>query len=154
VLDRPPEDGPSPFEVRPVATLDEHRAAIEVAIEGFGFGHDDADDERRRAPEVFATERDGAFGTRLLAWDGDRPVATGQLEHAALGSYFGGVATLPSDRGRGAMGAIVGAAWEVAVRRGAPAVVAYGGAMSAGGMRRLGFRSVARVVHLVDRLGA
>jgi hypothetical protein len=69
-----------------------------------------------------------------------------------LGLYLGGGATIPSDRRRGAMSALVARAWEEAVDRGTPALVTLGGAMAAAGLQRLGFRAVGRVWHLVDRI--
>jgi hypothetical protein len=50
------------------------------------------------------------------------------------------------------MGALVARAWEQAVERGTPALVTLGGAMSAAGLQRMGFRAVGRVWHLVDRI--
>jgi hypothetical protein len=83
---------------------------------------------------------------------GDRPVAAGRVWFSPFGLYLGGGATLPSEHRRGAMGALVARAWEEAVDRGTPALVTLGGAMSAAGLQRIGFRAVGQAWHLVDRI--
>jgi hypothetical protein len=151
VVDAPPARRPSPFRVVRVSTPQELAAAIEIANAGFGHPPEDAEDERRRADATFAREREGGHTVRLLALDGDEPVATGQAWIGPGGLYLGGGATLPAHRRRGAMSALVAAAWVAAVERGAPALVSYGNPMSAPMLEGLGFRAVGRVRHLVDR---
>jgi hypothetical protein len=151
VLTEPPDVRPSPFEVRLVTSYQDHVAAIEVANQGFAFPSVDALDERRRARASFESEQAGGHSVRLLALDGGRPVAVGRAWFAPLGLYLGGGATIRSERRRGAMSALVARAWEEAVDRGTPALVTLGGAMSAAGLQRIGFRAVGRVWHLVDR---
>ena len=151
VLTHEPAVEPSNFEVRPVRTFEDHLAAIEVANEGFGFPPGDADDEIRRARDTFEVERDGDHTARLLVVDGERPVATGRAWFAPQGVYLGGGATIPSHRRRGAMSSLVGAAWAEAVRRGTPALVTTGGDMSTSPLRTLGFQTVGRLDHLIDR---
>lgn len=153
ILTEPPRVEPSPFDVRPVATYEDHLAAIEVANEGFDLPGEDVLDERRRARDMFESERTGAHSVRLVALDGDRPVATGRAWFSAFGLYLGGGATIPSDRRRGAMSALIASAWEEAVRRGTPALVTLGGTMAAPILERIGFRPVGRVRHLIDRIG-
>lgn len=150
VLTEPPRVTPSPFDVRIVSTYEEHLAAIEVGNQAFGFPDADALDERRRARATFEAERAGGHCVRLVAFDGDRPVATGRGWFSRFGLYLGGGATLPSDRSRGAMSTLIGAAWEKSVRRGTPALVTHGGRMAAPALKRIGFRSVGRVRHLMD----
>jgi predicted GNAT family acetyltransferase len=79
-------------------------------------------------------------------------LAAGRVWFSDLGLYLGGGATVPSERRRGAMTALVARVWEVAVDRGTPTLVTLGGAMSAAGLQRMGFRAVGRVRHLVDRI--
>jgi hypothetical protein len=152
VLTEPPQAQAAPFEVQLVTSYADHVAAIEVANQGFAFPSEDAVDERRRASASFQSERAGGHSVRLLAVDGDRPVAAGRAWFSPLGLYLGGGATLPSDRRRGAMGALVARAWEEAVDRGTPTLVTLGGAMAGAGLQRIGFRPVGRVWHLVDRI--
>ncbi len=152
VLTAPPHIPASPFEVRLVTSYEDHVAAIEVANQGFAFPSEDALDERRRAPASFQSERAGGHSVRLLALDRGRPVAAGRAWFSPLGLFLGGGATVPSERRRGAMSALVARAWEEAVDRGTPTLVTLGGAMAAAGLQRIGFRAVGRVWHLVDRL--
>jgi len=151
VLTEPPRVAPSPFDVRIVSTYEEHLAAIEVGSQAFEFPDADALDERRRARATFESERAGGHCVRLVALDGDRPVATGRGWISQFGIYLGGGATLPSDRARGAMSTLIGVAWEESVRRGTPALVTHGGRMAAPALERIGFRSVGLVRHLIDR---
>jgi hypothetical protein len=152
VMTEAPKARSTTFEARRVSTLQEHLSAIDVANEGFAFPEEDAADERRRAPDTFEAERAGGHTIRLLVLDGDRPVATGQGWLSPSGIYLGGGATIPSHRRRGGLSDLVAAAWTEAVRRGTPALVTFGGAMSRSPLERLGFRSVGRVHHLIDRL--
>jgi hypothetical protein len=151
VLTEPPQAPSSPFEVRPVTSYADHLAAIEVANQGFAFPSEDALDERRRAHASFQSERAGGHSVRLLAVDGGQPVAAGRAWFSPLGLYLGGGATIPSERRRGAMSAVVARAWEEAVDRGTPTLVTLGGAMAAAGLQRIGFRPVGRVWHRIDR---
>lgn len=152
VLTDEPSAGRSAFDVRLVTSFDDHLAAIEVGNEGFGFPREDADDERARARATFEAERDGDHTVRFLAFDDGRPVAVGRAWFAPRGVYLGGVATIPSHRRRGAMASVIAAAWSEGVRRGTPALVAFGGEMSTSPLRRLGFEVVGRVHFLIDRL--
>jgi hypothetical protein len=151
ILTEPPAAAPPPFEVKRAASYAEHRAAIEVSVEGFAFQDMDADDDRRRARDTFRSERTGGHTFRLLALDGHRPVATLQAWRAPVGLYIGGATTLPSERARGAMSALLVTAWKEAVREGTPALVAFGGHMSTRLMERLGFTAHGHTQHLIDR---
>lgn len=153
LLEEPPRRGSATgLEVRPVATLEELRASIEITVAAFDWPVEDAEDERARAEETFRAERTGGGSTRLLAFDAGGPVATGRAWFSSLGLYLGGGATLPTERGRGAMTSLLGAAWDAAVTRGTPALVTHGGEMSSPILLKLGFRRVGRVTHLVDRI--
>jgi GNAT superfamily N-acetyltransferase len=151
-LTEPPQVQAAPFEVRLVTSYADHLAAIEVANQGFAFPGEDALDERRRARASFQSERAGGHSVRLLVVDRGRPVAAGRAWFSLVGLYLGGGATIPSDRRRGAMSALVARAWEEAADRGTPTLVTLGGAMATAGLQRIGFRAVGRVWHLVDRI--
>jgi GNAT superfamily N-acetyltransferase len=151
LLTREPAVRASAFEVRLVGSFDEHLASILVGNEGFGFSPHDAEDEVRRARETFEAERDDPHVCRLLAYRDDRPVAVTRAWFAPQGVYIGGVATIPSHRGRGAMSSLIGAAWLEAAARRTPALVAHTGEMSTSPLMRLGFRNVGRSDHLIDR---
>lgn len=124
------------------------RASL-VDVEGRRFGDPDGPGgPAGRARPVPARKGPVPPGAGL---DEGRPIATGRAWFSPFGVYLGGGATLPSDRGRGAMTALLWGSWEEAVRRGTPALVTHGGAMSSAILRRLGFRKVGEVVHLIDR---
>jgi GNAT superfamily N-acetyltransferase len=151
VLTEPPSREPTSFGIIRVKTLEEHRSAIEVANEGFGFDDRDAADERERAEETFDAERLGGQSVRLLALEAGEPVATIRGWYAPAGLYLGGAATVPARRGRGAMSALLGATWDEAIRVGTPALVAHTGAMSTALFERAGFRAFGVIHHLIDR---
>jgi hypothetical protein len=154
LLERPPLRGLAPdLEARRVASLEDLRASIEVSEAAFGWSLEDAEDERSRADATFLAERGGSHATRILVADGARAIATGEAWFSRHGAYLGGLATLAAERGRGAMTSIVGVAWDEAVARGTPALVAHGGELSSPILRGLGFRRVGLVRHLVDRIG-
>jgi hypothetical protein len=152
LLKEQPHVGPSLFDVRLVSTFEEHIAAVEVGIGGFDFPEADAEEERRRASSTFETEQASEHTVRLVAFDGDRPVATGRAWFSPFGLYLGGGATLPPDRARGAMSSLVARAWDEAVRRDTPALVTHGGRMAASALQKLGFHPHGRARHLVDRI--
>ena len=151
ILTDPPAARPSPFEVRPVRTFEDHVASIEVANEAFSHSAHDAEDELRRARETFEAEQASDHVARLLALDDGRPVATGRAWFAPHGVYLGGGATIPSHRERGAMGSLIAAGWTEAERLGTPALVTSGGEMSTPPLLSLGFRTVGRIDRLIDR---
>lgn len=152
LLREQPDVGSSSFDVRLVSTYEEHVAAVEVGIRGFDFPEADAEDELRRARSTFDTEQAGEHTMRLVAFDGDRPVATGRAWFSPFGLYLGGGTTLPPDRSRGAMSSLVARAWDEAVRRDTPVLVTHGGRMAASALHKLGFEPHGRARHLVDRI--
>ncbi len=151
VLDEPPRVRPSAFEVIVTETFEEHLASIEISAQGFGYSQHDAEDERRRARETFESERAGGDTARMIAYDGGRPVATGRAWFSPFGLYLGGGATLPGDRSRGAMSALIASAWGQAALRGTPALVMHAGPMAAPALQRLGARNLGTIRHLIDR---
>jgi hypothetical protein len=152
VLTHPPAlPSTSALDVREVGSLEDLRAWIDVSAEAFGWPEEDVQDERARAEATFAAEREDAATSRFLAFDKGRPVAAGRTSFSPWGLHLGGGATLPSDRRRGAMTALLATAWGDAMRRGTPALVAHGGAMSTPVLVRLGFERIGEIVHLIDR---
>ncbi len=140
------------FEVREVRSPQDLHAWIDVSAQGFGWSEEDLQDERARVPQTWRAGQGNPAVSRLLSFDDGRPIAAGRAELAPEGLFLGGGATLPSDRRRGAMTALLAAAWDEAVRRGTPALVTYGGAMSAPILSSLGFEKIGEMVHLIDRL--
>lgn len=152
LLTRAPAREPADFDVREVASPTDLATWIDVSAAAFGWPEEDTADERARAEATYAAERSDPATSRLLAFDGDRPVAVGRAWRSAWGLYLGGGATLPSDRRRGAMTALLVAAWDEAARLGTPALVAHGSALSTPVLAGLGFERVGGTVHLIDRL--
>jgi hypothetical protein len=152
VLTHPPRRGPAPgFEVRTVQTRADLLTAIGVTARAFAWPAHDEDDERTRVSATLDAARAG-HASRLLAFDAGRAIATGQAWASPWGLFLGGGATLPTDRGRGAMTSLLGAAWEEAVRRGTPALATHGGELSSPILSGLGFEKVGEVTHFIDVL--
>lgn len=140
----------STVEVREVVTLEDHTASVNVGITAFAMPDADAHDERDRVAMTFDAERQSGATARFLALSDGEPVGTGRAWMSDRGLYLGGGATIPEARGRGAMTAIVRAAWDLAMQRGTPALVTFGGSESAPILVRRGFRSIGRMDHLID----
>ena len=152
VLTRPPARGPGAFEVREVRSLQDLQAWIDVSAQAFGWPEEDARDERARAQDTWRAERGDPAARACSPSTTAGPSPSGGRRSRRTGLFLGGGATLPSDRRRGAMTALLAAAWDDAVRRGTPALVTYGGAMSAPILAGLGFEKIGEMVHLIDRL--
>ena len=138
---------PSGVTARPVASVEELRAAREVQRAAF------SDPEPvDKAQVVRDFEREGVDGATYVAFvDGDLVAAAFAAEtpHGTL--LFGG-ATLPTARRRGAYRALVAARAKDAATRGAPVLVTHAGRMSRPILERLGFEPVARIDRLIDVL--
>ena len=132
-------------DVRRIATLEEHRAGLEIVLTASDWEPGTAADERARAAETFE-RRTRRGGHQWLAWVDGEPVAFGLAEPTPAGLYLAGGATLPQARGRGCYRALVRARWDEAVRLGTPglAVQAQHGT-SAPILSKLGFTQVASV---------
>jgi GNAT superfamily N-acetyltransferase len=132
-------------DVRRIATLEEHRAGLEIVLTAAGWDPRAAADERARAAETFE-RRTRRGGHQWLAWVDGQPVAFALAEPTPAGLYLAGGATLPQARGRGCYRALVRARWDEAVRLGTPglAVQAQHGT-SAPILSRLGFTQVASI---------
>jgi GNAT superfamily N-acetyltransferase len=151
LLTEPPRSRPTAFRVVQVSTPEELQAAIDVGRGALEQPAAVAAGDPERARRLLHDERTGGHTARLLAFEGDLPISTGQAWVGPVGLYLGGGATIASHRRRGAMSSLLSTAWEMAVRRGTPALVAYGNAMSAPALEGLGFRDVGHVRHLIDR---
>jgi hypothetical protein len=144
VLTREPPGVPG-VDVRPVHTLDEHRAGLEIMLAAADWTDDAEADERARAQETHAgLVRRGVL--QWLAWDAGEPVAFARADRTSAGLFLSGGATVPQARGRGCYRALVHARWQAAGRLGLPglAVQAQYGS-SAPILRALGFVEVATV---------
>jgi len=137
--------GAEGVDVRPVETLGEHVAGLEIMLASDEWSDTAAEAERARAEETFE-RRKLRGGLQWLAWIDSSPVGWAAAEKSDLGLFLAGGATLPSARGRGCYRALVRARWDDAVRRGTPALAVqsqYGSSFPI--LRRLGFSEVATV---------
>jgi len=144
-LAAPPPPGPPEVVARPVRSLEEYRAGVEIELEAFAL--DAALHEEIRAAAARRYEQEHAAGQapRFLAFlDGD-PVATATAITAERGLFLIGGATRADARGRGAYRALVRARWDFAVERGTPGLVVTAGRHSRPILERLGFETVARL---------
>lgn len=130
---------------RPVASVDELRAAREV--QGAAFG-----DPRPVDPEQAARDYllEGVDGSTFVAFVDGELVAAGYAAYTPWGLILFGGATLPSARGCGAYRALVAARAAEGAKRGTPALVTHAGRMSRPILERLGFVPVARIDRLLD----
>jgi len=149
VLDREPPRGPEHLEVRRIASVDDYRVSMRIALE-------DVDPETWAATEAGmeeawaeASRDDRMYGFLAIA-DGE-PVAFAQMVWLTCGlPYLGGATTLRAARGRGAFRALVRARWDDAVRMGNPTLVVQAGHLSAPILKSLGFRTTGTVHVLRD----
>jgi GNAT superfamily N-acetyltransferase len=147
----PPPAASENVDVRPVETLAEHLAAIEVMWEAFGTPEERRERERPHLAGSFeAAQAAGALRT-FLAWLDGQPVGVGRSVYSGRGVFLIAGAVAPAARGRGVYRALVRARWDDAVDRGTPALVTE--AMpdtSLPILLRLGFQEVCLLRRLED----
>jgi GNAT superfamily N-acetyltransferase len=136
---------------RPVASIDELRAATEIDLVAF-----EASDSRREAALANVADewenREGVHSRTFLAFVGGEPVGAGRSAYVPGAPLLVGGSVLPAARGRGAYRALVRARWDDAVERGTPFLLVHAGKMSGPILRRLGFQPLLTSRVLVDRL--
>ena len=137
------------IEVRPVANLDEHVAAVEAQYEAFS-----TPSERRRdaaaLADQFERERQADAVVLFAAWLDGRIVGCGRAICTPRGVLLVGGSTVPSARGHGVYRALTRARWDLAAARGTPALAVQAGSQSAPILRRLGFEKVCQFRRLQD----
>lgn len=148
VLTEPPPRGPPGIEVEQVETVDGYLAAVAIMHAAFEVPEAVRAVERGDAEAELATPRSALYLARLEG----KPIAAARASFADAGVVLNAGATLPHARGRGAYRSLVAARWDDAVRAGTPALITQAGAMSRPILRRLGFREVAEIRILLDRL--
>jgi hypothetical protein len=150
VLDHEPPPGAVDVHVRRIASLEDYRASMRIALE-------DAPEETWRATEAKmdaawaeASADDRMYGF-LAVLDG-QPIAFAQLVWLTNGlAYLGGATTLRAARGKGAFRSLVRARWDEVVRLGSPVLLVQAGGMSAPILEGLGFRTTGRITIVRDR---
>ncbi|HEX5261329.1 MAG TPA: GNAT family N-acetyltransferase [Gaiellales bacterium] len=141
-----PAPAPEVVEVRRVESREEFETGLRIAYTAFG-GTIDAD-----VGEQYRAWRGDRSQARYLALVEGRPVGSASATFTPHGAVLNAGATLPDARGLGAYRALVRARWDDAAARGTPALITQAGRMSLPILERLGFREVARITVLVDRL--
>jgi len=154
VLDHRPAPGPSHVEVRRVASLEDYRASVRIAMDAFGMSDEDLEEVLDRAEADWSALAASVTVRQYLAFLDGEPVATGRATSTEAGVLLNGGSTLERARGRGAYRALVGARWEDAVAEGRPVLVTQAGAMSRPILAGLGFREVCDIRILLDRSDA
>jgi GNAT superfamily N-acetyltransferase len=139
-------------EIRPVETLDDYLAALEIDWQVWQTPEAERVErrvlERERFEAMFASGVVHHFSAFV---DGER-VGFGRAIHMDDAVALFGGSVLPAARGKGVYRALVRARWDHAVARGTPVLVVQAGAMSRPVLTGLGFESHAEIRLMVDRL--
>jgi GNAT superfamily N-acetyltransferase len=146
-----PPDASEDVDVRPVETLAEHLAAIEVMWEAFGTPDERRERERPHLAASFEAARAAGALRTFVAWLEGRPVGFGRSIYSDRGVFLIAGSVAPAARGRGVYRALVRARWDDAVEQGTPALVTE--AMpdtSLPILLRLGFQEVCLLRRLED----
>ena len=133
-----------------VREWEEFAAVSEVTRVVFGFPEVPEQELRRRYTEYLA---DLDLGTTLFAAIDDRIVAGAHAAFGTAGINLFGASVAPEARGQGVYRSLVLARWDLAVRRGTPALTVQAGRMSRPVCERMGFTFVEAVHVFVDDLG-
>ncbi len=145
----PAADG---VEVRPIETLDDYLAALEVDWQVWQTPEAERVERRVLERERFEAMFESGVVHHFSAFvDGER-VGFGRAIHMDDAVALFGGSVLPAARGKGVYRALVRARWDHAVARGTPVLVVQAGAMSRPVLAGLGFESHCEVRLLVDRL--
>lgn len=125
-------------DVRPIETLEQYLAAVEVDWDVWGLGPDERADRAGRERARF----DATGSVRhFAAYEDGRAIGFGRAIDLAQGVALMGGSVLPAARNRGVYRALVHARWEHAAARRTPLLVVQAGHMSAPVLTRLGFES-------------
>jgi GNAT superfamily N-acetyltransferase len=140
------------IEVRPVETLEDYLATLEVDWEAWGI--DPAEREDRRARELARFDAMTATGTvhHWAGFLGGKRVGIGRAIDMEHGVALYGGAVLPEARGHGVYRALVHVRWNHAVARGTPLLVVQAGPMSRPVLAGLGFEPHGEIELYCDRV--
>jgi len=134
-----------------VREWEEFAAVGEVTRAAFGLPEIPEEELRQRHAEYLAALD---LGTTLFAAIDDRIVAGAYAAFGAAGINLFGASVAPDVRGQGVYRSLVLARWDLAVRRGTPALTVQAGRMSRPICERMGFAFVEAVRIFVDDLAA
>jgi hypothetical protein len=147
----PPGGGRDAPRVRPVETVDDYLAVVELQCEAFGAPADEREQALAGAPERWRELSAGGTGRRYLVEAGGRPIATAGMERLDPGpALLVNGCVVEDARGRGAYRELVRARWRDARELGWLPLVVQAGPMSAPILERVGFRTVGEVRLLAD----
>jgi GNAT superfamily N-acetyltransferase len=150
VLTEPPPAVPG-IEVRPIETLEEYAVVRELGWDLLGIAEDERGELRKKLG-IGWDEYQTIDIVNYAAFVDGRLVAAGGIQFTPYGAYLAGASTHPGYRGRGCYRALVRGRWEAAAERGTALVAAQAGKMSKPILERLGFRQIATVHALIERL--
>jgi GNAT superfamily N-acetyltransferase len=145
----PAADG---VEVRPIETLDDYLAALEVDWQVWQTPKTERIERRVLEAERFEAMFTSGVVHHFSAFLAGERVGFGRAIHMDDAVALFGGSVLPAARGKGVYRALVRARWDHAVARGTPVLVVQAGAMSRPVLTGLGFESHCRVHLMVDRL--
>lgn len=138
-------------QVGEVREWEEFAAVTEVTRTAFGLPEVPDEELRQRHAEYLAALD---LGTTLFAAIDDRIVAAAYAAFGAAGINLFGASVARDARGQGVYRSLVLARWDLAVRRGTPALTVQAGRMSRPICEKLGFAFVEAVRVFVDDLAA
>lgn len=141
----PPPAGPPDVEVRLVTTAEEW-----VDVRELQDGIFDAPLERRPTREKLLAEFERTHAALFGAWLEGELVGAAGATPSTRGMLLWGGSVRPDARGRGCYRALVRARWDVAVRRGTPALTVSANDKSSPALRKLGFVKVLHFRRLED----
>jgi GNAT superfamily N-acetyltransferase len=139
------------IEVRPIETFEEYAAVRELGWDLLGLSEEERGESRARLEATWAEYQDIDI-VNFAAFVAGRVVAAGGVQFTPHGAYIAGASTRPEYRGRGCYRALVRARWDAAVARKTPLLAVQAGQMSKPILERLGFRQIATVRALIDRI--
>jgi GNAT superfamily N-acetyltransferase len=138
--------------VRPVQTLEDYLAALEVDWEVWQTPAPERAQRRVLEEARFEPMQGSRVVHHFSAFlDGER-VGFGRAIYTETAVALFGGSVLPEARGKGVYRALVRARWDAAVTRGTPTLVVQAGAMSAPVLAGLGFEPHGQIHLYVDRL--
>jgi GNAT superfamily N-acetyltransferase len=150
VLTEPPPAVPG-IEVRPIETLEEYAVVRELGWDLVGIPENDRVGLRKKL-RIGWDEYQTIDIVNYAAFLDGRLGAAGGIQFTPYGAYLAGASTHPDYRGRGCYRALVRGRWEAAAARDSPLVATQSGKMSKRILERLGFRQIATVHALIERL--
>jgi predicted N-acetyltransferase YhbS len=148
----PPAATPEAIQVRQIETLEDFVAARDIQWEAFDVPEELRVLQQAREHEDFEESMELGIPVGFIATLDGRPAATALAIPSERGMFLIAGSSAPWARGRGLYRALVRARWELAVRRGTPALVTQAHpSTSYPILQRLGFQDVCDINRLEDQ---